>query len=80
MAQADTLRWQGEQDKIGPEHVAPMVEVARAVLLAERRRRATVGESDPWVFPAPEDSQQPDPEAMRLAPDNRGVLRDSRAP
>lgn len=40
MAQADTLRWQGKQDKIGPEHVAPMVEVARAVLLAERRRRA----------------------------------------
>lgn len=57
--QASKIRWRGEQDKIGHEHVTPMVEAARVALLAERRRRATIGESDPWVFPAPGDPSQP---------------------
>jgi integrase len=57
--QANTIRWRGDQDKISHEHVTPMVEAARAALLAERRRRATIGESEPWVFPAPEDPAQP---------------------
>lgn len=36
-----------------------MVEEARAGLLKERRRRSTIGASDPWVFPAPCDPSQP---------------------
>jgi integrase len=57
--QANTIRWRGDQDKIGHEHVTPMVEEARAALLKERRRRSTIGESDPWVFPAPGDPSKP---------------------
>ena len=57
--QANTIRWRGDQDKIGHEHVTPMAEEARAALLKERRRRPTIGQSNPWVFPAPGDMQQP---------------------
>lgn len=57
--QANTIRWRGDQDKIGHEHVTPMVEDARAALLKEFRRRSKIGESDPWVFPAPGDPTQP---------------------
>ena len=57
--QANTIRWRGDQDKIGHEHVTPLVEPARAAALKERRRRSTIGESDPWVFPAPGDPSHP---------------------
>lgn len=57
--QANTIRWRGDQDKIGHEHVTPTVEEARAALLKELRRRSAIGENDPWVFPAPGDSAQP---------------------
>ena len=57
--QASTIRWRGDQDKIGHEHVTPMVQAARNALLKERRRRATIGDNDQWVFPAPGDPSQP---------------------
>jgi len=56
---ANTIRWRGEQDKIGHEHVTPLVEPARGALLKERRRDATISGMDAWVFPAPEDPSQP---------------------
>jgi integrase len=57
--QASTIRWRGDQDKIGHEHVTPMVQAARNALLKERRRTATIGDNDQWVFPAPGDPSQP---------------------
>jgi len=57
--QANTIRWRGDQDKIGHEHVTPMVQTARNALLKERRRRATIGDNDQLVFPAPGDPSQP---------------------
>ena len=55
----NTIRWRGDQDKIGHEHVTPMVEAARAALLKERRRRSTIGDGDPWVFPASGNPSEP---------------------
>jgi integrase len=43
--QANTIRWRGDQDKIGHEHVTPMVQVARNALLRELRRQCTIGDS-----------------------------------
>jgi integrase len=40
----NTIHWRGDQDKIGHEHVTPMVKAARTALLKERRRRATIGD------------------------------------
>jgi len=57
--QANTIRWRGDQDKIGHEHVTPMIDEARMALLKELRRRSTIGDSDPWVFPAPGDTTRP---------------------
>ncbi len=57
--QAVTIRWRGDQDKIGHEHVTPMVQAARNALLRELRRRGTIGDSEQWVFPAPGDPAQP---------------------
>jgi integrase len=57
--QASTIRWRGDQDKSGHEHVTPMVQAARTALLRELRRRGTIGDSAQWVFPAPGDPSQP---------------------
>ena len=56
---ASAIRWRGDQDKIGHEHVTPIVEEARSALLKERRREATIGGGDYWVFPSPGDPSQP---------------------
>ncbi len=56
--QARTIRWRGDQDKIGHEQVTPIAKAALAALLKERRRLATIGGSDSWVFPAPGDPSQ----------------------
>ena len=53
-----TIRWRGEQDKIGHEHDTPMVEAARHVLLKHRLRTGVTGASG-WVFPSPKDPGQP---------------------
>lgn len=57
--QANTIRWRGDQDKIGHEHVTPMVQAARSALLGELRRRGTIGDSEQWVFPAPGAPSEP---------------------
>jgi integrase len=57
--QANTIRWRGDQDKIGHEHVTPIVQAARNALLRELRRRGTIGDNEQWVFPAPGDPSQP---------------------
>jgi integrase len=54
---AGTTRWRGEHDKIGHEHVTPMVEAARGVLQRQRGSASTDGGD--WVFPAPGDPGQP---------------------
>jgi len=56
--QTNTVRWRGEQDKIGHEHVTPMVEAARFALL-KHRLRSVVPDAGSWVFPAPSDPNQP---------------------
>ncbi len=56
---ADTIRWRGEQDKIGYEHVTPLVEAAKLALIRHRARVASANDNSPWVFPAPEDATQP---------------------
>lgn len=56
--QASTIRWRGEQDKIGHEHVTPMVEAARHALL-KHRLRTGVTDAGGWVFPSPKGAGQP---------------------
>lgn len=56
--QGNTIRWRGEQDKIGHEHVTPMVEAARRALL-KHRLRSVATDPDNWVFPAPSNPSQP---------------------
>jgi integrase len=55
----NTIRWRGEQDKIGYEHVTPLVEAAKLALIRHRARVASANDNSPWVFPAPEDATQP---------------------
>ncbi len=57
--QARTIRWRADQDKIGHEHVTPMVEAARSVLLKELLRRQTIGCAGQWIFASPTDPDQP---------------------
>jgi integrase len=56
--QGNTIRWRGEQDKIGHEHTTPMAEPARRALLKHRLRSA-VGGADNWIFPSPGNPSQP---------------------
>lgn len=56
--QGNTVRWRGEQDKIGHEHVTPMVEGARIALL-KHRLRSSVADAGNWVFPAPTTPSEP---------------------
>lgn len=63
----NAIRWRGEQDKIGYEHVTPMVEAARGALLRHRERCWANGMGSEWVFPAPGDPTQP--MSRRLARD-----------
>lgn len=56
--QGSTIRWRGEQDKIGHEHVTPMVEAARHALLKHLLRTGAT-EAGGWVFPSPKDPGQP---------------------
>jgi integrase len=51
------VRWRGENDKIGFEHVTPLTERAVAALNRARKAQGAIGDS--WVFPAPKDPSQP---------------------
>lgn len=52
-----TIRWRGENDRIGFEHETPITDDAVAALDAARRARPAVG--DAFIFAAPGDSSQP---------------------
>jgi len=56
---ADAIRWRGEHDKIGHEHVTPLAKPAKLALIRHRGRGSAHGEKSPWVFPSPEDSAHP---------------------
>jgi integrase len=55
--EAKTIRWRGENDKIGFEHVTWLTAPALQALEQARRERPMIGEA--WVFPAPGDASQP---------------------
>jgi len=61
---AGTIRWRGDHDKIGHEHVTPMVEAARLALMRQRKwfsasTCSPTGADTEWVFPAPGHPSQP---------------------
>jgi integrase len=53
------IRWRGEQDKIGHEHVTPMVEAARLALIHQRERSSIEEHRPGCVFPSPGDAREP---------------------
>lgn len=61
--EAGTIRWRGDHDKIGHEHVTPMTEAARLALTRQRKWFSASEElnenREQWVFPAPGDPSQP---------------------
>ena len=52
-----TVRWRGENDKIGFEHTTYLSDVAKARLAEFRKARPAIG--DAWIFPSPEDGSKP---------------------
>jgi integrase len=48
----NTIRWRGENDKIGFEHVTPRTLTGKEALSRARKIQGAIGDS--WVFPAPE--------------------------
>jgi len=57
--QANTIRWRGEHDKVGHEHLTPLVPAAKLALIRHRGRSSANGDESQWVFPSPEDPAQP---------------------
>jgi integrase len=55
--QRGTIRWRGENDKIGFEHETLLTSAAVDALERARRERLSIG--DTWLFPAPEDPAEP---------------------
>jgi len=51
------VRWRGETDKLGREHITPLTGAAVEALHAARGRNPAIG--DAWIFPAPEDDAEP---------------------
>jgi integrase len=49
----DSIRWRGENDKIGFEHVTPLSGTASEALGRARKVQGAIGDS--WVFPSPDD-------------------------
>ena len=56
---ANAIRWRGEHDKIGHEHLTPLVQAAKLTLIRHRGRGSVDAQESPWVFPAPEDPTEP---------------------
>ena len=52
-----SVRWRGENDKIGFDHATPLTEPALQALEVQRDAQQAIGEA--WVFPAPKDPGQP---------------------
>jgi integrase len=52
-----TVRWRGENDKIGYEHSTFLSEAAKAALSELRQHRPAIG--DAWLFPSPQDPSKP---------------------
>ncbi len=52
-----TIRWRGENDKIGFEHVTWLTPKALQAVKRAQRERPMIGEA--WMFPAPGDASQP---------------------
>jgi integrase len=52
-----TIRWRGENDKIGFEHVTPLTTAAKEALNRARKLQGAIGDS--WVLPAPENPSLP---------------------
>jgi integrase len=57
--QAHTIRWRGEHDKIGHEHLTPLVQAAKLAVVRHRGRAPSGSDESPWVFPAPGDPTRP---------------------
>ncbi len=53
----NSIRWRGENDKIGFEHVTPLTAAAKEALSRARKVQGAIGDS--WVFPAPENPSLP---------------------
>ncbi len=51
------VRWRGEVDKIGFDHVTPLTETACDALRDRRKADPTIG--DTWVLPSVSDAQEP---------------------
>ncbi len=52
-----SIRWRGDQDKIGFEHETPLTEAAVAALHTRRRQHPVIG--DAWILPAPGNPHEP---------------------
>jgi len=52
-----TIRWRGENDKIGFEHVTPLTPAAKEALSRARKVQGAIGDS--WVLPSPDDPSKP---------------------
>ena len=55
--EARTVRWRGENDKIGLEHTTPLTDDALSVLQQARARAKAIGEA--WIFPHGRDASLP---------------------
>ncbi len=53
----NSIRWRGENDKIGFEQVTPLTAAAKEALSRARKVQGAIGDS--WVFPAPENPSLP---------------------
>lgn len=54
---AGLIRWRGEEDKTGNEHVTPLTDAAREGLQSAQQVCAAIGET--WVLPSPTDPSGP---------------------
>jgi integrase len=52
-----SVRWRGENDKIGYEHTTFLSDGAKVALSELRKQRPAIG--DAWLFPSPEDASKP---------------------
>jgi integrase len=61
---AGSIRWRGDHDKLGHEHVTPMTDAARLAFLRQQKwfsagEGSSSANREQWVFPAPGDPGEP---------------------